>query len=122
MDKNAILNRLHSLTGSLKPASGSRPDDLQLLQRSLLEQLTVNPDLAVSGNRTRQEFAQPAASAAPEMTMRSFAGFASVVDGWNGGWIGFSFRIRPMVEIPRWRPARVRTSDSFFFPSVGHKV
>jgi hypothetical protein len=65
MDKNAILTRLHSLTGSLKPAPGSKLDELPLLQRSLLEQLAVNPDLAVSGNRTRQEFTQPAASAEP---------------------------------------------------------
>jgi hypothetical protein len=60
-----ILTRLHSLTGSLKPAPGSKLDELALLQRSLLEQLAVNPDLAVFGNRTRQEFAQPAASAEP---------------------------------------------------------
>jgi hypothetical protein len=60
-----ILTRLHSLTGSLKPAPGSKLDELLLLQRSLLEQLAVNPDLAVFGNRTRQEFTQPAASAEP---------------------------------------------------------
>src|SRR5258708_25912562 len=63
MDKDAILTRLHSLTGSLKPAPGSRSDELPLLQRKLLEQLAINPDLAVSGNRTRQEFTQPAAPA-----------------------------------------------------------
>ena len=65
MDKDAILTRLHSLTGSLKPAPGSRSDELPLLQRKLLEQLAINPDLAVSGNRTRQEFTQPAAFAEP---------------------------------------------------------
>ena len=65
MDKDAILTRLHSLTGSLKPAPGSRADELPLLQRSLLEQLAINPDLAVSGNRTSQEFAHPAAPAEP---------------------------------------------------------
>jgi hypothetical protein len=57
-----ILTRLHSLTGNLKPAPGSKFDDLLLLQRSLLEQLAVNPDLAVFGNRTRQEFTQPASA------------------------------------------------------------
>src|SRR5215468_4509818 len=62
MDNDAILARLHGLTGNLKPASGSRPDELRLLQRCLLEQLVVNPDLAVSGNRTRQEFPKPFAS------------------------------------------------------------
>src|SRR5215813_4853968 len=63
MDNGAILARLHSLTGNLKPASGSRPDELRLLQLSLLERLVVNPDLTVSGNRTRQEFSQPVAAA-----------------------------------------------------------
>src|SRR4051812_21347030 len=65
MGKDAILTRLHSLTASLKPAPGSRPDELPLLQRSLLEQLAVNPDLSVSGNRTHQDFIQLAASAEP---------------------------------------------------------
>src|SRR3954447_18439942 len=63
MDKDAILTRLHSLTGGLEPAPGARSDELLLLHRSLLEQLAINPDLAVSGNRTRQEFTQQAASA-----------------------------------------------------------
>ena len=65
MDKNAILTRLNSLTGGLKPAPGSRPSELSSLQRTLLEQLARNPDLAVSGNRTRQEFAQSALSVDP---------------------------------------------------------
>jgi hypothetical protein len=65
MDKDAILTRLHSLTGSLKPAPSARSDELPLLHRSLLEQLAINPDLAVSGNRTRQDFTQPAAPAEP---------------------------------------------------------
>ena len=65
MDKDALLTRLHSLTGGLTPAPGSRSDELPLLQRNLLEQLAINPDLAVSGNRTRQEFTQPVAFTEP---------------------------------------------------------
>jgi hypothetical protein len=65
MDKNAILTRLYSLTGGLKPAPGSSPNELSSLQRTLLEQLAGNPDLPVSGNRTRQEFAQPTLSVDP---------------------------------------------------------
>ena len=65
MDKNAILARLYSLTGGLKPAPGSTPSELSSLQRTLLEQLAGNPDLPVPGNRIRQEFAQPALSVDP---------------------------------------------------------
>lgn len=65
MDKDAILTRLQSLTRDLKAAPGTKSDELRLLRRSLLEQLAINPDLAISGSRIRQEFTQPAGPAEP---------------------------------------------------------
>jgi hypothetical protein len=58
MDRTLILDKLHQLTGGLKPAPGTSTEHLPALQRSLAEQLAADPEFTVSGNRLHHESAQ----------------------------------------------------------------
>ena len=63
MDRTLILDKLHQLTGGLKPAPGTNIEHLPALQRSLAEQLAADPEFTVSGNRLHHESAQAEPSA-----------------------------------------------------------
>jgi hypothetical protein len=70
MDRTLILDKLHQLTGGLKPAPGTSIEHLPALQRSLAEQLVADPDFTVSGNRLHHESAQaePAADLSAQIS------------------------------------------------------
>ena len=67
MDKPTILGRLQELTGTLRPAPETSAVDLLALQRSLAEQLSIDPEFTVSGNRLQHQAAQAEISADPSV-------------------------------------------------------
>lgn len=60
MNSPLILSKLQQLTGNLKPAPGTRDDDLKALELHLAERLIQDPTITVSGNRTLHAMAEGA--------------------------------------------------------------